>query len=240
MASDHTSVSPSRIPFQLRKVFDPIIRNYFYYIGGDKFIFENIDDDVLVLDVGTGAGMVPILFRQTSHEVVAIDLSKLAVRTAKGSSGSDSSFIVADASLLPFKKDSFDTVIAVGLFNRIEDLTPFLDEFSRIIKENGKIIFNCNNKNTFIPHKKQQFQANHTKDEINDYLSESKLTMKKYDVNFFMSLNQKKLIQSDRIPFLIKWGGLWISIILNLIAKQIPKLKSKGAHIWVCAEPGNN
>jgi hypothetical protein len=35
---------PSRVPFQLRKTFDPIIQKYFYEISGEKFIFEHLDD----------------------------------------------------------------------------------------------------------------------------------------------------------------------------------------------------
>jgi ubiquinone/menaquinone biosynthesis C-methylase UbiE len=228
---------PSRVPFQLRKTFDPIIQKYFYEISGEKFIFEHLDDGALVLDVGSGAGMLPILLRRTSHEVFAIDLAEFAVTTAKNCSGGHGSFAVAEATSIPFKNNVFDAVIANGLFNRIEDLQPFLDEFSRVVKNDGRVIFNCNNDRTFIPHKQQESQAHHTIDEIERDLSNNSLRLDDIEITFFMSLNQKKLVQSNRMPILIKWFGLWISIFINRIAKQVPWIKERGGHIWICVKP---
>jgi ubiquinone/menaquinone biosynthesis C-methylase UbiE len=237
MTADNAKVSAKRIPFQLRKTFDPFVQNYFQYIAGEQFVSKHILDKSVILDVGTGAGMLPILLRDTSHTVIGMDISRFAVQTARHSSGNSGSFIVGDAVSLPFKQGTFDVVVANGLFNRINDLSPFLDEFSRVIKSDGRILFDCNNEKTFIPHKQKNFQASYTKEAIEKHLTESELGLSDSDITFFMSLNQKKLIQSERMPLLVKWIGLWISVLMNMFAKRTPGLRSRGAHIWVCAHP---
>jgi ubiquinone/menaquinone biosynthesis C-methylase UbiE len=87
------------------------------------------------LDVGTGTGVGARLLRKRfpSAEVVGTDLSRDMLAEAQRLAP-DVTFVEGDAAKLPFDDDSFDLVAH-------ENMIPFLDEVSRVLRPGGWTIF---------------------------------------------------------------------------------------------------
>lgn len=92
----------------------------------------------LVLDVGTGTGLVAAAARERSAEVVGIDFSDPMIAEARRRvSGVE--FRVASADALPFESSYFDVVVANGVLHHLGDPGRALDEASRVLKPTGRI-----------------------------------------------------------------------------------------------------
>ena len=97
-----------------------------------------------VLDAGCGTGLVGLeLSHLGFNKIVGMDISSNIL--AKAQEKSVYSELVKGNLLerLPFEDDSFDAIIAIGVFSRFDSqqIIDLLDEFSRLTKENGAIFF---------------------------------------------------------------------------------------------------
>jgi len=91
-----------------------------------------------VLDVGCYNGTIGALLKEKNNNVFGVDLSKNALKFAK-----DRGLItvVADTERgLPFKNERFDTAIATEVIEHIFDVTHFLEEIRRVLKQNGQLV----------------------------------------------------------------------------------------------------
>ena len=83
-----------------------------------KQIFENSlssSESLKVLDVGTGAGFLALLFAEMGHKVTGVDLSAGMLEKAKRNAenmGLEIDFSHGDAENLSFEDNSFDLVTA--------------------------------------------------------------------------------------------------------------------------------
>ncbi len=95
------------------------------------------------LDLGVGAGNV---FHQLPQgcSFFGVDFTFSMLRTAK-KEFPEANFVQAEAHFLPFKKDAFAAVTAIGLLEYIPDTIPLFNEVCRILKSGGVFIF------TFAP-----------------------------------------------------------------------------------------
>jgi ubiquinone/menaquinone biosynthesis C-methylase UbiE len=90
-----------------------------------------------VLDVSTGTGRnLPFLNRQIGPQgrIVAMDISNGMLTYAK------MELQRANASLLPYKENSFDAVIHVGGINTFDDKAKALNEMVRVAKPKARIL----------------------------------------------------------------------------------------------------
>ncbi len=104
-----------------------------------------------LLDIGCNWGRWSIAAAQKSYKVVGIDPSLKAVLAAKRVSaqlGVEADFVVGDARFLPFAEKAFDIVYSYGVFQHLskENVRTCLDEAVRVLKENGKTLFQMPNK----------------------------------------------------------------------------------------------
>lgn len=231
-----TEVAEERIARQLRNFLDPVVRSYYRTVVGDRFAFERLPDDARVLDVGAGAGRYGYLLADRCERYVGVDLSTTA--SAVGSvvtSAPNADFAAADGTALPFSDDSFDAILAVGTFNAIEDLDPFLTEFRRVLVDGGLVIFNCNNWRTVVPHKRNPGFAHHTTEDIHDSLQAAGFRSRSTAIGFFVSRRQKKLLLSERMPVAVRLLGLSAVRLQNGVLSRLPGVGRRGAHIWVAA-----
>ena len=95
-----------------------------------------------VLDVGCGAGRVALWLQGRVHEVVAIDVSPLALEVSRLRGVSDCRLM--DARSLNLPDGYFDTIIMFGnnfgIAGGFEETRRMLAEFHRVTKEDGIII----------------------------------------------------------------------------------------------------
>ena len=115
-------------------------------------VFSNLNLDELssnkpkALDIGVGGGRYTMYLTNSGIETVGIDTGVIPLKYA--SERIDAKFVRASATDLPFKKDSFDLVICIGLLQHFEDevLERALDEISDVVKPGGIFVFDMKNK----------------------------------------------------------------------------------------------
>lgn len=73
-------------------------------------------------------------------KIFGLDISWHAINYCKKKD--ISTIVQADAQKLPFKSGVFDIVLALDVFEHLEDDLASLKEISRVLKENGGLIFN--------------------------------------------------------------------------------------------------
>ncbi len=106
-----------------------------------------------VLEVGCGTGsdtlhiarrLGPegVLFVQDiSGSMVSITRRKLMNASVRSNSFCQVNYFVSSARSLPFPDRFFDVLFHFGGFNNFEDPKQCLEEFSRVVKEGGKVVF---------------------------------------------------------------------------------------------------
>jgi len=99
----------------------------------------------LVLDVGTGQGTDAVLLSKDVGQVVALDISINALRTAKALSRfemtrENMSFVLADAEQLPFRENTFDLVCCKDVLHHVTDSLLTVLEMKRVAKKQARLI----------------------------------------------------------------------------------------------------
>ncbi|WP_238916673.1 class I SAM-dependent methyltransferase [Clostridium sp. YIM B02555] len=114
-----------------------------------------LTDNIKVLDVGTGVGTFAIeVSKRINGDVIAVDFSETALKFARNNAKkagivNEPKFIkvktVEDLSV--FGDNEFDVVIAADIIEHIYKPVDFLNEIYRVLKPNGKAVFETPNIN---------------------------------------------------------------------------------------------
>jgi 2-polyprenyl-3-methyl-5-hydroxy-6-metoxy-1,4-benzoquinol methylase len=95
----------------------------------------------LILDVGCGNGWVAKYFLIKRKKVVSMDISmKNPIKVLKENHDENHVAVVADAYHLPFKKNSFDAIIASEILEHVYDPKFFLIKLIEALKPGGILI----------------------------------------------------------------------------------------------------
>ena len=146
LLGDRTPALSERFPFAIRELWEP-------------------QPDGLALDVGAACGRMTLELAADHRHAIGLDLSKSLIRGAErvrrdGRARYDSvvegdirrshnvevpraqnaAFLVADAGGLPFSAETFHTVIALNLIDRVPDPAGVVDELSRLVRRGGILI----------------------------------------------------------------------------------------------------
>ncbi|MBI5642245.1 MAG: class I SAM-dependent methyltransferase [Deltaproteobacteria bacterium] len=106
-----------------------------------KMLLGDLRPGMRVLEVGCGTGLLTMEAVKTGAKIYSLDVSPDLLRLARGKSacrGVD--FFCASAYELGFRDKSFDYVIGMSVLHHL-DIDKAFKEFSRVLKDNGKIIF---------------------------------------------------------------------------------------------------
>jgi len=114
--------------------FDGLLR------AAERAIWEKQKFQGSVLDIGTGDGRMSKLLFSGKLIDVGIDPDSLAVEVA-GNCGIYKKVLVASASKMPFKDESFSTVVSNSTFEHIKEDLLAVKEVSRVLKKNGRFLF---------------------------------------------------------------------------------------------------
>lgn len=95
-----------------------------------------------ILDAGCGPGKYAEILHAQGASVVGFDLSPRMVELARKRNGSQGDFFVHDlAAPFPMLADaSFDTVLCALALHYLEDWTPAIREFHRVLKPGGFLV----------------------------------------------------------------------------------------------------
>lgn len=97
-----------------------------------------------VLELGAGTGLNLPHYSDNLEELVLTEpsppmIGRLERRAKKA--GTPSSVMVADAERLPFKDDSFDTVVSTLVLCTVDDPQQAINEIARVLRPGGKLLF---------------------------------------------------------------------------------------------------
>lgn len=101
-------------------------------------------DAKMILDVGTGPGIIAIMLAQKGFNVTAVDFSDDMLKFARDNAhnkNQDIEFKIADAESLPFDDNSFDVVVSRHMLWTTVNPEVVFKEWFRILKPGGKIVY---------------------------------------------------------------------------------------------------
>lgn len=100
-------------------------------------MFSHLGNNLKVLDVGSGDGVLGEQVWKMGNYVIAVDLPKVASQ-AHGLEGLLA--VVGDAEQLPFSSNIFDVVLASEIIEHLWNPNSFVEEAYRILKPVGHLI----------------------------------------------------------------------------------------------------
>jgi len=112
-------------------------------------VLKFIGSNCLILDIGSGSGMIS-KFASEKNIVVPFDISKKCISNSLKLNPSLFG-VVGDAMEIPFKDNSFDTIICVELIEHLQNPDKCMNEIHRVLKDNGNLIMTTPNYRSFWP-----------------------------------------------------------------------------------------
>ena len=106
-----------------------------------------------LLDIGCGQGRSTFLVVRPDIDVVAFDISKALVREAVGRADAEArvTFLVADATSMPFVDESFDYALTCGVLHHLPAPDRVCREIGRVLKSKGIFFAAENNRSVLRP-----------------------------------------------------------------------------------------
>ncbi len=137
----------------------------------------DIKNGEVIYDVACGQGYFANIFAKSGAKVIASDISKNLIETAKKNSAEGISFYVSSADKSPFlKNESVDTIVIVLAIQNIENVNEVLVECRRVLKKGSRMIFVLNHPAFRVPQGSDWYFADGVQSRIvSKYLSESKI-----------------------------------------------------------------
>lgn len=117
--------------------------------GQDRVWFREIqkhlpkEQNLKILDVGTGPGFFAILLARQGYDVTAVDYTEAMLCQAKKNAGALAErihFYRMDAQKLDFPDGTFDVVISRNLTWNLEEPGKAYGEWMRVLREGGKLL----------------------------------------------------------------------------------------------------
>jgi len=125
------------------KVYDFEIRrfNRHAYEQMYRFMSQSLADDMDVLEIATGTGLIALEVAGSVKSVTATDFSPQMIAAAQRKSApANVSFSVEDATSLSFEDDAFDAVIVSNALHVMPDPSLALQNIRRVLKPKGLLI----------------------------------------------------------------------------------------------------
>ncbi len=116
----------------------------------DQHYLPHIKPTSTVLELGPGSGRVTRHVISRCAEVILVDYSQMVcdwLNEYLNGKGNYTIHKIEKPSLSAVASDSVDTILANGVFEHIDmdDLVHFLEEFHRVLKPQGVVVFNFDN-----------------------------------------------------------------------------------------------
>jgi 2-polyprenyl-3-methyl-5-hydroxy-6-metoxy-1,4-benzoquinol methylase len=110
----------------------------------DKLSKYSTRKNICLLDCGCGGGIITHDADKLGYNTIGLDISFEMIKNAKNHND-HSRFTVGKITKLPFKDNSFDGIICVGVIQYITNEIDVFREFNRILHAEGFLIFTLPN-----------------------------------------------------------------------------------------------
>ncbi len=184
-----------------------------------------------VLEVGSGIGMDSARIAKLGAEVVALDLTFVAARTAQENADREqlnAQFICADGENLPFPDSTFDYVFSFGVMHHAPDTEACVREAHRVLRKDGEALIMLYNRHSLneLVHRISKIPF-----EERDELCPVVRRFTKKEVRSMFSCFRQVSVHSDFV------FGEGYGILLHLTPPPIYKILSKlaGWHLMIRA-----
>jgi ubiquinone/menaquinone biosynthesis C-methylase UbiE len=107
-----------------------------------SYVFDFLNKflkDGPILDLGCGTGRVSKYYSDQGYQVVGLDISKEMLKICRQKSAGIS-VCLGDGARLPFRDNSFSTVISYGALHHIPDIEAVFHELHRVLVPGGVLI----------------------------------------------------------------------------------------------------
>lgn len=131
----------SREAAELRQRVDPLRSDQL--IRWIRVREEEVQRPASVLDVGCGLGDVAhdLSLHLPGREYVGVDISPVAIETARETARSKQTFHVAEATALPFPSERFDVSFCGETLEHLDSADEGMRELAKVTQEGGFIVF---------------------------------------------------------------------------------------------------
>jgi ubiquinone/menaquinone biosynthesis C-methylase UbiE len=151
----------------------------------------------VVMDFGCGPGFYTLEIAKRANLAIAVDISSEMLRKAQNKTAKEGvmniRFIQSDGKTIQVENETVDVVFLVTVYHEIQDPQTVLEEFSRVLKPNGRLIVVEVVEKSLLPGAPVQ-APNAIKVEIEEpsfFKHEQTLTYKKSAVFFFSKDTQE-------------------------------------------------
>lgn len=100
-----------------------------------------------ILDVGSGAGFFANEAAVAGHKVTGLDVSDASLKVAELMDRTQTvRYVEGNAYHMPFRKESFDVVVALDLLEHVSDPEKIMSEMTRVLRPGGLLFFHTVNR----------------------------------------------------------------------------------------------
>jgi ubiquinone/menaquinone biosynthesis C-methylase UbiE len=223
---------------EIKKKFD---RTYAAYAHSEKLLRFRERKGKSVLEIGCGIGIDAAEFARHGAQVTTLDLSPNNIELAKkyfSYNNLSGNLLVGNAEAMDFEDNTFDVVVAIGVFIYTPDTQKAIDEVLRVVKPGGEVICMFWNRISWYP-LLVRLAGGHFDHEEKDAPLIKLYSAK--EVRKMFEKFSKVEIETDRFPTkTIKRAGLLATVYnygLVPLCQLIPKrlIKPFGFHIIIKA-----
>ncbi len=126
------------LSYEGKREFRYSLQDYMHAtFGFDKFAGKS------VLEIGCGAGIDSAEFARNGASVVSADFTRTATKSTQSlfrEANLPGQVLQADATSLPFQKETFVCVYSFGVLHHIPDVDKAVSEISRVLKPGGQVM----------------------------------------------------------------------------------------------------
>lgn len=185
--------------------FDPSVKFHTWYEHWHRYHFiKGLVKGKKVCDIACGEGYGSALLASYADDVVGVDIDSNVISNAneKYKNRSNLSYIQSNALKTSFKDNSFDVIVSFETLEHLNEHNQLLDEFKRILKDDGLLIVSTPDKDVYSEIDKEHNQY-HVKElthtEFNDLISSKFQFNKTYGQQFQLNSVIEKInpVESD-------------------------------------------
>jgi len=208
METDITKTGERIIPENIETSAEYLL--YLRHLFAYEFARSIIPKDSLVLEVGCGEGYGTNFLSQCVEKVVGLDIDDKTINHASNKYCSQNCiFKTYNGSKIPFKDNTFDTIISFQVIEHIQDDKKYISEMRRVLKPSSPCILTTPNREYRLAPGQRPWNRFHVREYSTHSLKELLDTMF-YDVTIWGIRGTEEIqkIERGRVEQIVRISAL--------------------------------